>query len=108
MTSPPEIRMRLSADAPRAAVFQPVLLVTGARAGLSVEQIDDLSMAIELLLGHGSPSELYAEIAISPGDLSISLAPVDSAWVDRRRPMFDALVAEVGGDSGRVVLRARA
>jgi hypothetical protein len=108
MTSPPEIRVRLSADAPRAAVFQPLLLVAGARAGLSIEQIDDLSMAIELLLGHGGRDDLRAEFWISPGDLQITLKPVDLAWVDRRRPMFDALVAEVGGDSGQVMLRARA
>jgi hypothetical protein len=108
MTSPSEIRVRLSADAPRTAVFQPLLLVAGARAGLSLEQIDDLSMAIELLLAHGAPDDLRAEISISPGELQIALMPVDVAWVERRRPMFDALVAEVGGDSGRVMLRARA
>jgi len=108
MTPPPEIRVRLSADAPRAAVFQPLLLVAGSRAGLSVEEIDDLSMAIELLLGHGSPSDVKAEITILPGDLQIALMPADLEWIERRRAMFDALVADVEGGPGRVMLRARA
>jgi hypothetical protein len=108
MTPLPEIRVRLSADAPRAAVFQPLLLVAGSRAGLSLEQIDDLAMAIELLLAHGNADDLRAEFSISPGDLQIALMPVDLSWVERRRAMFDALVAEVGGESGRVMLRVRA
>lgn len=107
MTPPPEIRVRLSADAPRAAVFQPLLLVAGSRAGLSLEQIDDLSMAIELVLGQGATEDLRAEISIAPGDLQIALRPVDSGWVQRRRGVLDALVTEVGGDSDRVMLRAR-
>ncbi|MDX6591996.1 MAG: hypothetical protein QOJ13_1192 [Gaiellales bacterium] len=89
-------------------MFQPLLLAAGARAGLSLEQIDDLAMAIELVLAHASPDDLRAEISIAPGDLQIALMPVDLVWVERRRTMFDALVAEVGGDSGRVMLRARA
>ena len=103
-TLPGTISVRLSAQAPQVEVLTPLALVLGARAGLSIEQIEDLAMALELLVKHQPATSRQARFAASEHQLEISLSDVDQEWVERRRPMLEVLVPEVTGDGGGVRL----
>ena len=62
------VRARLGAGAPQALVLTPLVLVMGSRAGLSIDQLDDVAMAIEIIL-RGAPRERSAELRAQPGSL---------------------------------------
>lgn len=76
-------------------VLAALVLVLGARAGLSVEQIDDLAMALEMLVRHPPPSAREAVLEAHDGRLEVSLSNVDREWLHERRPMLAVLVSEV-------------
>jgi hypothetical protein len=98
------VRARLSADAPKTAVLTPMALVMGSRAGLSIQQIDDLTMAIELLAAQGQ-GEMAAEFQAGEGRLDLFVSDVDGEWLQRRRSMLSALVPELEEDSGGLRMR---
>jgi len=99
------ISARLSAAAPQVEVLTPLALVLGARVGLSIERIDDLAMAIELLVRHQPATARDARFSISEGWLEVSLSGIDQEWLERRTPMLQVLVSQVIGDPGGVRLR---
>jgi len=103
-TLPGTISVRLSAQAPQVAVLTPLTLVLGARAGLSIEQIDDLAMALELLVRNQPTTSRQASFAASKGRLEVSLSDIDHEWLERRTPRLEVLVSEVVGDAGGVRL----
>jgi hypothetical protein len=86
-------------------VLTPLALVLGARAGLSIEQIDDLAIALELLVRHQPATARRARFVTSEGRLDVSLSEIDQDWLERRGPLLAVLVSEVEGDSEGVRLR---
>jgi anti-sigma factor ChrR (cupin superfamily) len=98
------VRTRLSAAAPQVAVLGPLALVMGSRAGLSLEQIDDLAMAIELVVQHRR-DERGAEFRAEPGSLEVFISEVDQAWLEHHLAMLAVLVSETELDAGGVRLR---
>ena len=100
----PAVRTRLSAAAPQVAVLGPLALVMGSRAGLSLEQIDDLAMAIELVVRHRR-DERGAEFWAQDGTLEVFISEVDQAWLERHQGMLAVLVSETELDAGGVRLR---
>ncbi len=102
------ITARLSAEAPQVEVLTPLALVLGARVGLSIEQIDDLAMALELLVRHQPMIARRARFVTTDGRLEVSLSDIDHDWFERRSPMLEVLVSEVAGDSDGVRLRVLA
>jgi hypothetical protein len=98
------VRTRLSAAAPQVAVLGPLALVMGSRAGLSLEQIDDLAMAIELVVRHRR-DERGAEFWAEEGMLEVFISEVDQAWLERHQGMLAVLVSETELDAGGVRLR---
>lgn len=98
------ISARLSAEAPQVEVLTPLALVLGERVGLSIEQIDDLAMAVELLVRHQPTIARDARFSISEGRLEVSLSGIDQEWLERRTPMLEVLVSQVIGDPGGVRL----
>lgn len=101
------VRATLSATAPKVAVLTPMTLVMGSRAGLSIEQIDDLTMAIELVARHRD-GELGAEFRAERGRLDVYVSDVDGAWLDQQRSMLSVLVSELEQDAGGLTLRVGA
>ena len=81
----------------------PLALVMGSRAGLSLEQIDDLAMAIELVVRHRD--ERGAEFWAQDGTLEVFISEVDQAWLERHQGMLAVLVSETELDAGGVRLR---
>jgi hypothetical protein len=102
------IRATFSADAPQAEVLTALALVTGSRAGLSVEQLDDLVMALELLVRRRPGHSRNVIFAAGERGLEVSVSDVDNAWLHRRRPMLAVLVSDVAEDPHGVRLRVDA
>jgi hypothetical protein len=98
-TLPGTISARLSAQAPQVEVLTPLALVLGSRAGLSIEQIDDLAMALELLVRHQPTTSRRVSFATAENRLEISLSDIDQEWLERRRPMLEC--ARLGGHQRR-------
>ena len=98
-------RVRLSAGAPQAQVLTPLALVLGARCGLSVEQIDDLVMALELLVNERPAHAREVRFAASGQGLEVVVEAVADELLDRRGRMLAVLVAEVSRQPGAVRLR---
>ncbi len=88
------VHARLAAGSPQAQVLAPLALVLGSRAGLSIEQIDDLVLALELIV-RGQPSGRSAELVAGGSDLEVTLTAVDPAWLEEHRGMLTVLVTDV-------------
>ena len=99
----PAVRTRLSAAAPQVAVLGPLALVMGSRAGLSLEQIDDLAMAIELVVRHRR-DERGAEVRRSQARWRCSSARL-TGGLEQHLGMLAVLVSETELDAGGVRLR---
>jgi hypothetical protein len=105
---PDAIRARFSADAPQAEVLAALTLVTGARVGLSVEQIDDLVMAVELLVRREPQRARSVSFLAGGGAVEVSISDVDADWLESRRAMLALLVSDLAGDAAGVRLRVSA
>jgi hypothetical protein len=105
---PDAIRARFSADAPQAEVLAALTLVTGARVGLSVEQIDDLVMALELLVRRQPQRARSVSFLAGGGGLDVAISDVDAEWLEQRSAMLAVLVSELAGDAAGVRLRVSA
>jgi hypothetical protein len=97
-------RVRLSADAPQAQVLTSLALVLGARCDLSIEQIDDLVMALELLVRE-QPTRAR-EVRFNADDgLEVVVEDVTDKLLDERGQMLSVLVSDVRREAGAVRLR---
>jgi hypothetical protein len=105
---PDVIRARFSADAPQAEVLAALTLVTGARAGLSVEQIDDLVMALELLVRRQPLQPRSVSFLAGDDGLDVSVSDVDWDWLEQRRAIRAVLLADLAGDGAGVRVRVSA
>jgi hypothetical protein len=102
---PSPVRARLAAGSPQAQVLAPLALVLGSRAGLPIERIDDLVLALELIV-RGQPSARSAELVADGGDLEVTLTAVDPAWLEEHRGMLVVLVTDLEQRSQDLRLRA--
>jgi hypothetical protein len=91
---PSPVRARLAAGSPQAQVLAPLALVLGSRAGLPIERIDELVLALELVV-RGQPSGRSAELVAGGSDLEVTLTRVDPDWLEAHRGMLAVLVTEV-------------
>ena len=99
------VHARLAAGSPQAQVLAPLALVLGTRAGLTIEQIDDLVLALELIV-RGQPSGRSAELVAGGGDLEVTLTAVDPGWLEEHRRMLAVLVTDVEQRDEDLKLRA--
>jgi hypothetical protein len=93
-----------TADVARAVTGNLVLAV-GARTAITVDRLDELAMAADLVLARSG----RVTVALTAGDgwLDVALAPVDAGWVGENRGLLESLVAEVAEADAGVRLRAR-
>ena len=99
------VHARLAAGSPQAQVLAPLALVLGTRAGLTIEQIDDLVLALELVV-RGQPADRSAELVASGRDLEVTLTAVDPGWLEEHRRMLAVLVTDVEQRDEDLKLRA--
>ena len=77
----------------------------GARAGLSIEQIDDLVMALELLVNERPPRGREVRFTATGGGLEVVVEAVADELLDQRARLLSVLVADVSRQPGAVRLR---
>jgi hypothetical protein len=101
------VSLRVLGGAPATAVAEPLVLALGARAGLDVGRLDELTMALELVARRaGRP--LLIELTPGPGALTVAVRPVEAGRLDDCRTVLERLVGavEVEHDGEGLVLRA--
>ncbi len=101
------VTLRVLGAAPATAVAEPLLLALGARAGLDVGRLDELTMAFGLAARRaGRP--LSVDLTPGDGTLTVLMRPVGAAGLADCRQVLDRLVGavEVQGDGEGLLLRA--
>jgi hypothetical protein len=104
--SPDRVELRV-VGVPAEAVAGPILTAMGARAGLTVQQLDELEMATELLVRGCTGPPVTIVIEHSDGQLRVSVAPIAPSWAERRTALLGELAGFVEVDGERAELRAR-
>jgi hypothetical protein len=87
------------------AVGSQLVLAVGANTGLSIDRLEELGIALDMVL---TPADGGAVISLTPaeGGLTISVEPVAAAWVERNRQLLCSLVDGLEITTGGVELRA--
>jgi hypothetical protein len=101
-----DVRVQIPAGSPSAPVAVPLVLGLAARAGLAVEQVDEVALATEMLLGERAPADLLITLSVDGGSLTVAIDGLPIDRVERRRALLPELVDGLEVDGARVVIRA--
>jgi hypothetical protein len=105
MAAPPDdVRLQASDAAVAKAVIEPVLLALGARAGLDVERLDELAIALDIAIGSAVPGPVTADLRRAGGRVSVSVSPVAPERLEGRRVLLQELSATVAEDGDAIAL----
>jgi hypothetical protein len=99
------VQLRIRGIAPE-SVVGPILTAMGARAGLTIQQLDELEMATELLLRGCTEPPVTVVMEHQQGELRISVAPLAERWALRRSGILGELAGRVAVEGDRAELRA--
>jgi hypothetical protein len=100
------VELRLGAGTRGAAVAGPLVLALGSRAGLTVQELDEVELALELLLRGRCDGPATVTIAVDDGSLVVTIAPVAEEFTRRRAALLTQLAGRLSVDGDRVELRA--
>jgi hypothetical protein len=100
------LELRLAPAAPAETVASPLLTAMGARAGLTIQALDELQMAVEMLLHGRREGVTTVQIRIDGRALVVSIAPVPAARSRPRAQILEQLAGRVAVDGEKVELRA--
>jgi hypothetical protein len=103
--APNRVELRITGVTPE-AVVGPVLTAMGARAGLTIQQLDELELATELLLRGCVGSPVSVIISLADHELRVSVGPLAERWALRRSGILEELAGAVRVDGERAELRA--
>jgi hypothetical protein len=95
---------RFSGTGAARAVATNLVLAIGARTPLTVEQLDELAMAVDAVLSHSE----RPTVTVDPTEtgLRIRVGPADVAWVEQNRQLLEPLVTGLDLDGEDVALEA--
>lgn len=93
---------RFSGTGAARAVATNLVLAVGARTQLTVEQLDELAMAVDAVLGHTQRPTVT--IHATATGLRIQVGPTDVAWVEQNRQLLEPLVTGLDLDGEDVAL----
>lgn len=101
------VSLRVLGSAPVAALAEPVLLALGARAGIDVSRLDELAMALQLVVRR-SGRPLLIELTPDTGRLTVAVRPLEPGELRDCQEALSRLVAavEVADDGAGLVMRA--
>jgi hypothetical protein len=100
------IELRLGPATRGEAIAGPLVAAVAARAGLTVQELDELQMAVEMVMRGRGETETTMRIHVESGRLTIEVAPVPAGWAARRRTLLETLAGRMSLDGDRVELRA--
>jgi hypothetical protein len=103
-TAAEDVRLQASDGAVAKAVFGPVLLALGARAGLDVGRLDELVIALDVAIGSAAPGPVTAQLRRNGGSVSVTVSPVARDRLKSRRILLEGLAASVAEDGDAIAL----
>ncbi|MGN6379401.1 MAG: hypothetical protein ACTHNU_10660 [Gaiellales bacterium] len=87
------------------AVSPRLVLAVGARTELSIDRLDELGMAVDMVLAQASGQSVVV-LTPEPQHLTVAVQPAADSWVERHRQLLASLVDRVEIVPGGVELRA--
>jgi hypothetical protein len=103
-TATEDVRLQASDPTVAKAVFGPVLLALGARAGLDVGRLDELVIALEVAIGSVAPGPVTADLRRNGASVSVTVSPVARDRLRGRRILLEGLAASVVEDGDAIAL----
>jgi hypothetical protein len=100
------VELRLGPGSRGDAVAGPLVLALGSRAGLTVQQLDELELAVEMLLRHRGDAPATVTIAVEGDALVLAVSPVPEEVARRRSAILEQLAGRIELSGERVELRA--
>jgi hypothetical protein len=99
-----EATLRISAGAE--SVAGPLVSAMAARAGLTLQQLDELEMAVDFVLSEVA-ARRELRMLVGAGALTVRIVPVSPEWAARTQGLLSQLVARVVAADGALELLAR-
>ncbi len=87
------------------AVSTPLVLAAGARTALAIDRLDELCMAVDLVLA-GSSAPVTVAVTAGADWLGVVVDPADADWLARNGSLLGSLAQVVRPDGSGVELRA--
>ncbi len=87
------------------AVSAHLVLAAGARSALAIDRLDELCMAVDLVLAR-SPAPVTVAVTAGSDWLSVAVDPADADWIERNASLLASMVAGVRMHGAGVELRA--
>jgi F0F1-type ATP synthase delta subunit len=102
MSAAEAVVARFSGTGAARAVATNLVLAVGARTPLTVEQLDELTMAVDAVLTHSQRPTVTIDPTAT--GMRIRVGPADIAWVERNRQLLEPLVTGLDLDGEDVAL----
>ena|SRR5437763_7614735 len=108
VTSNDRVSVEIPAGSPAAGVLVPLVLGLAARAGLPIERMDELSLAVELLVEQRAAADLTIAATVMNGGIEIRIEGAATRRAADRREIIAALVDSFEVEPDGIVLRVGA
>jgi hypothetical protein len=100
------IKGRFGPKAQARPIVANLLLGLAARTDLPIEQLDELALAVDLVLSGCTAGEVCVELWAGDDELAVSISPVPPRWPTRHRLVLESLVSGLDATGDEVLLRA--
>jgi hypothetical protein len=87
------------------AVSGRLVLAAGARSAIAIDRLDELCMAVDLVLARSSAPVTVA-VTAGPDWLSVAVDPADADWLQTNGGLLGSMVQELRTHGSGVELRA--
>jgi hypothetical protein len=104
--TPGHVRVAIPAGSPAAPVAVPLVLGLASRAGLPVDRVDEVAMAVQMLVGERAAGDLQLSLSVADGVITVAIDGVPPERVERQRSLVLELIDKLDTDGGRVSVSA--
>jgi hypothetical protein len=108
VTSNDSVSVEIPAGSPASGVLVPLVLGLAARAGLPIERMDELSLAVELLVEQRARADLAIAATVIDGGMEIRIVGAATQRAADRQAIIAALVDSFEAGPDGIVLRVGA
>jgi len=100
------VELRLGPGTRGDVVAGPLVLALGSRAGLTVQELDEVELALDMLLRGRGDAPATITIAVEGEALVLAVSPVPEDVARRRTGILEQLAGRIELSGERVELRA--
>jgi len=101
-----DVRLAIPAGSPAGPVAVPLVLGLASRAGLPVERVDEVAMAVEMLVGERAEHDLRLVLRVEGAVLTVAMEGIPAERVERQRSLVLELTDRFDADGGTVEVSA--